>query len=102
MKLLQLVRAYEVMGHFHAQLDPLGLDQRPKLPELDPAYYGFTDADMDRECVDDACLCTHVFSSQVFPRYLGLVGFPERPAADTHPARGAAPPAGDLLRQHRL
>lgn len=51
MKLLQLVRAYEVMGHFHAQLDPLGLDQRTKLPELDPAYYGFTDADLDRECV---------------------------------------------------
>lgn len=51
MKLLQLVRAYEVMGHFHAQLDPLGLDKRKKLPELDPAYYGFTDADMDREYV---------------------------------------------------
>ncbi len=55
MKLLQLVRAYEVMGHFHAQLDPLGLDKRKKLPELDPAYYGFTDADMDREY--GMCLC---------------------------------------------
>jgi 2-oxoglutarate dehydrogenase E1 component len=30
-------------------LDPLGLDQRPPNPELDPASYGFTAADMDRE-----------------------------------------------------
>ena len=32
-----------------ARLDPLGLDARPPPPELDPASYGFTDADLDRE-----------------------------------------------------
>ena len=32
-----------------AQLDPLGLDARPVPIELDPALYGFTEADLDRE-----------------------------------------------------
>ena len=39
----------QVNGHFMATLDPLGLDQRPTPVELDPALYGFTDKDMDRE-----------------------------------------------------
>lgn len=49
MKLVMLVRAYQVNGHFAATLDPLGLDARPKNLELDPASYGFTEADLDRE-----------------------------------------------------
>lgn len=32
-----------------AQLDPLGLDERPKIKELDPAFYGFSEKDLDRE-----------------------------------------------------
>ncbi len=32
-----------------AQLDPLGLDERPRIKELDPAYYGFSEKDLDRE-----------------------------------------------------
>jgi 2-oxoglutarate dehydrogenase E1 component len=32
-----------------AQLDPLGLDERPSVKELDPAYYGFSEKDLDRE-----------------------------------------------------
>jgi 2-oxoglutarate dehydrogenase complex dehydrogenase (E1) component-like enzyme len=41
--------AAQVNGHFAAQLDPLGLDKRPLHTELDPATYGFSEADMDRE-----------------------------------------------------
>ena len=37
------------MGHFAANLDPLGLENRPPPVELDPAFYGFTDADLDRQ-----------------------------------------------------
>ncbi|KAG0494954.1 hypothetical protein HPP92_005948 [Vanilla planifolia] len=49
MQLLLLVRAYQVSGHLKARLDPLGLEER-KVPEnLDPALYGFTEADLDRE-----------------------------------------------------
>ncbi|NOG70202.1 2-oxoglutarate dehydrogenase E1 component [Roseicella sp. DB1501] len=48
LRALMLIRSYRVRGHLEAQLDPLGL-QRPKPhPELDPATYGFTEADWDR------------------------------------------------------
>lgn len=46
---LMLIRAYRVRGHLHANLDPLGLDERQAHPELDPATYGFKDKDLDRE-----------------------------------------------------
>lgn len=42
-----LIRCYRVRGHMLAKLDPLE-QHRPLPPELDPAFYGFTDADMDR------------------------------------------------------
>lgn len=46
---LQLIRAYRARGHLLADLDPLGLKKIDYHPELDPAHYGFTDADMGRE-----------------------------------------------------
>ena len=45
---LMLIRAYRMRGHFHAKLDPLGLEPQPDEAELDPASYGFTEADLDR------------------------------------------------------
>lgn len=49
MRLLLLVRAYQVNGHMKAKLDPLGLEEREIPVDLDPALYGFTEADLDRE-----------------------------------------------------
>lgn len=49
MRLLLLVRAYQVYGHMKAKLDPLGLEPREIPNDLDPALYGFTEADLDRE-----------------------------------------------------
>ncbi len=43
----QLIRAYRVRGHMVAQIDPLGMPRQPR-PELDPAYYGFTEDDLDQ------------------------------------------------------
>ncbi|MDE2337575.1 MAG: 2-oxoglutarate dehydrogenase E1 component, partial [Alphaproteobacteria bacterium] len=43
-----LIRSYQVRGHLMANLDPLGLMERKYHPELDPATYGFTEADYDR------------------------------------------------------
>lgn len=52
MKVQLLIRAYQVRGHLRAKLDPLGIMQPDRnfslAPELEPSYYGFTEADMDR------------------------------------------------------
>jgi len=43
-----LVNAYRVRGHLIAHLDPLDHLPRQQVPDLDPASYGFHDADLDR------------------------------------------------------
>ena len=45
-KVLQLINAYRFLGNQWAQLDPLKRAERPTLAELDPAHYGFTEADL--------------------------------------------------------
>jgi 2-oxoglutarate dehydrogenase E1 component len=45
---LQLINAYRFRGHRRANLDPLNQYQRPEVEELDPAYHGLTDADLDQ------------------------------------------------------
>ncbi|MNK15498.1 2-oxoglutarate dehydrogenase E1 component [compost metagenome] len=43
----QLIAAYRVLGNNWANLDPLQRQERPPIPQLEPSFYGFTDADMD-------------------------------------------------------
>ena len=45
---MNFIRSYRVRGHLIADLDPLGLDRRTYHPDLDPATFGFTEADYDR------------------------------------------------------
>ena len=55
---LMLIRAYRVMGHLAADLDPLGIADRNVHKELRADTYGFLEADLDRPVFLD--------------RYLGL------------------------------
>jgi 2-oxoglutarate dehydrogenase E1 component len=43
----QLIAAYRFLGTQWANLDPLQRQERPNIPELEPSFYGFSDADMD-------------------------------------------------------
>jgi 2-oxoglutarate dehydrogenase E1 component len=45
-KVLQLINAYRFLGNRWAQLDPLKRHPRPEVEELEPSYYGFTEADL--------------------------------------------------------
>ena len=62
---LQLINAYRFQGTRHARLDPLGRQEKPNIPELDPAFYGLSEADMST-----------VFSAGT------LVGMPQGSLAD--------------------
>ena len=42
-----LIAAYRFLGSRWADLDPLKRTERPKIPELEPAFYDLTEADMD-------------------------------------------------------
>ncbi|HET8700738.1 MAG TPA: 2-oxoglutarate dehydrogenase E1 component, partial [Nitrococcus sp.] len=45
---LQLINAYRVRGHQHANTDPLQLRELPDVPDLDPGFHGLTEADFDK------------------------------------------------------
>jgi 2-oxoglutarate dehydrogenase E1 component len=46
---MMLVRTYRVRGHLAANLDPLGLAKQEQPADLDPAYHGFSEGDLDRK-----------------------------------------------------
>ncbi|RAK57455.1 2-oxoglutarate dehydrogenase E1 component [Phenylobacterium deserti] len=49
LRAIMMIRAYRMRGHLKANLDPLNIATTPgDASELDPATYGFTEADFDR------------------------------------------------------
>src|SRR5512146_1446076 len=44
---LQLIAAHRFQGARHADLDPLGRQEKPYIAELDRAWYGLTEADLE-------------------------------------------------------
>ncbi|MEX2036768.1 MAG: thiamine pyrophosphate-dependent enzyme, partial [Xanthobacteraceae bacterium] len=53
---LMMIRAYRMRGHLAADLDPLRLEPIVEHEELDPASYGFSEADLDRKIFIDHVL----------------------------------------------
>ncbi|GAA4343782.1 2-oxoglutarate dehydrogenase E1 component [Pigmentiphaga soli] len=43
-----IIAAYRFLGCRWADLDPLQRQERPAIPELEPSFYGLTEADMDQ------------------------------------------------------
>jgi len=58
---LQMIRAYRVRSHLESRLDPLGLHTPPRHADLDPATYGFTQADRNHP----------IFFGDIAPSLLG-------------------------------
>ena len=56
LRALMMIRTYRVRGHLIARLDPLGLEDRPPHPELEPETYGFGQEDLDRPTFIDNVL----------------------------------------------
>ena len=46
---LRIINAYRVRGHQQADIDPLALLQPTPAPDLDPAFHGLNDSDMNQE-----------------------------------------------------
>ncbi|RLN71387.1 hypothetical protein BBJ28_00015756, partial [Nothophytophthora sp. Chile5] len=85
-----LIRAYQVRGHEAANLDPLGLQERPDLPELDIKMYGFSEKDLDRVVAipKNLCVLVSVCATYLFPMCSlfssGVSGFLEELADGTN------------------
>jgi len=56
LRALMLIRAYRIRGHRIADLDPLGLKEKKRHPELEYKSYGFTEADLDRQIFIDGVM----------------------------------------------
>ncbi len=59
---LMIIRAHRIRGHLIADLDPLGMRDVANHSELEPASYGFADADMDRPIFIDNVLGLQIAS----------------------------------------
>ena len=75
-----LIRAYRVNGHLIGNLDPLRISPVRPHPELDPASYGFTPADLDHQIYIDNVLGLETASLrqiiEILRRtYCGTIGF---------------------------
>ena len=63
---IMIIRAYRIRGHLAADLDPLKMAATGNHPELDPASYGFTEADMDRPIfIDNVLGLTHASMREI-------------------------------------
>jgi 2-oxoglutarate dehydrogenase E1 component len=77
---VQLVRAYRVIGHREADLDPLKLTPPKPLPQLQTSFYGFSERDLDRPIFIDGLMGRETATPrelvQILRRtYCGSIGY---------------------------
>ncbi|RDI96454.1 2-oxoglutarate dehydrogenase E1 component [Meiothermus sp. QL-1] len=74
LRAVRFLRTYRERGHLIAQIDPLGRTRRTP-PELDPSYFGLTEADLDRPVPPELGAPTlRAVLEQYKTRYSGTVG----------------------------
>ncbi|MEI9997058.1 MAG: 2-oxoglutarate dehydrogenase E1 component [Rhizomicrobium sp.] len=77
---IQLVRAYRVIGHLEADLDPLKITPRQPHPQLEPTFYGFHAEDLDRPIYMDGVMGLETATprrvTEILKRtYCGRIGY---------------------------
>ncbi|MGH8547666.1 MAG: thiamine pyrophosphate-dependent enzyme [Methylococcales bacterium] len=75
----RLIHQYRLSGHLKSNCDPLGLNPRPSVPDLDPIYYGLSDLDMNTvfdtgTLYGDEKLPLHRILSRLKETYCGNIG----------------------------
>lgn len=88
---LRLINYYRVRGHQAADLDPLGLTPKPQIRDLDPAFHGLGEQDMDTEfntgslaaaesmkLRDIIALCRDVYTGSIGPEYMYITETSEK------------------------
>ncbi len=77
---IQIVRAYRVIGHLEADLDPLKITPKQPHPQLEPTFYGFHAEGLDRPIFLDGVLglatATPRQVTEILKRtYCGRIGY---------------------------
>ncbi|MFP5503928.1 MAG: 2-oxoglutarate dehydrogenase E1 subunit family protein, partial [Candidatus Sericytochromatia bacterium] len=71
-----LIYSYRLMGHLEAAINPLSLKPAERVPELEPGYYGLTEADMNTPVTDGGFTGTlREVLAQARETYCGHIGF---------------------------
>ncbi|MCS7058535.1 MAG: 2-oxoglutarate dehydrogenase E1 component [Meiothermus sp.] len=74
LRAVRFLRTYRERGHLIARIDPLGRERRTP-PELDPSYFGLSEADLDRPVPPELGAPTlRAVLEQYKTRYSGTVG----------------------------
>ncbi len=88
---LRLINYYRVRGHQAANLDPLGLTVKPMIRDLDPAFHGLGEQDMDTDfntgtlvgaermkLRDIIALCRDVYTGSIGAEYMYITETAEK------------------------